>query len=140
MSTPITAVDHYDEFMQTTKNGTPNQFWGKMPRRMLEKCAEAAALLKDFTNEISGLYIAEEMPEEKIVIDPGDTPMQGEPETLAYTAKPGQKKLLLEVLTEMEIEDIEQMKNISEALKDNRVPCAREAMREFILGMLEVKG
>ena len=139
---PLIAVAHYDELVQTKKNGTPTQFWERMPRNMIAKCCEAQALRKAFPADLSGLYISEELAEEeKIVIEPGETPMQAaDPEDLPYAAKPGQKKLLLEILTELGIEDIEQMKSISEALKDNGVTCSREPMKEFIHGMLEVRG
>lgn len=45
----------YDEY----RGGSP--IWKKMPRVMLAKCAEARALRRAFSADLSGLYAAEEM-------------------------------------------------------------------------------
>lgn len=51
----------WDEYVQTTKEGTPTRFWQKMPRSQLAKCAEALALRRAFPNDLSGIYTKEEM-------------------------------------------------------------------------------
>lgn len=52
---------YYDEYVQTGKDGKPNAMWGRMPRVMLAKCAEARALRRAFPAELSGVYAPEEM-------------------------------------------------------------------------------
>lgn len=137
---PLIAVVHYDEVVQTKKNGEPNRFWGKMPRHMIEKCAEAKALRKAFPQELSGMFLHEELPEdEKIVVESSDTPVQEEAQTFAYTATTGQKQLLVKVLTELDIHDIEQMKKISSELAEHKVPCNHEDMKQFIEKAMEVE-
>lgn len=59
---PITAVCHYDEYVQTyndRESGTaqPNSMWQKMPRNQLAKCAEAAALRRAYPNDFSGVHL-----------------------------------------------------------------------------------
>ncbi len=58
---PITAIAEYKRLVQTKGDGSPNVFWAKGSAFQLGKCAEAAALRKAFPNELSGLYLEEEM-------------------------------------------------------------------------------
>jgi phage recombination protein Bet len=57
----VAATAFYDEYVQLKKDGTPSQFWDRMPHVMLAKCAESLALRKAFPAELSGIYTQEEM-------------------------------------------------------------------------------
>lgn len=58
------AVAHWAEYAVTGKGG---QMWAAMPANQLAKCAEALALRKAFPNELSGMYVEEEMNQADIV-------------------------------------------------------------------------
>ncbi len=53
-----TASAKWDEYFPGDKLGF---MWKKLPETMLEKCAEAKALRMAFPNDLSGLYVNEEM-------------------------------------------------------------------------------
>lgn len=61
---PFWGVANWRSFAQyTTEGGEPRlaDFWARMPEFMLAKVAESQALRKAFPDELSGIYIPEEM-------------------------------------------------------------------------------
>jgi phage recombination protein Bet len=58
---PLFATVLWREYVQTTQQGGPTKMWRDKPTVMLAKCAEAAALRKAFPQELSGLYVHEEL-------------------------------------------------------------------------------
>lgn len=61
------------EYQQLKKDGTPTQFWKKMPETMIKKCAEESVLRMVSTEDLSGIYGDDEMlqadKEETILIE-----------------------------------------------------------------------
>jgi phage recombination protein Bet len=57
----VAATAFYDEYCQRNGSGQPVAMWGKMPRQMLAKCAEALAIKKCFPADLSGIYTEDEM-------------------------------------------------------------------------------
>lgn len=56
---PFVAV--WDEYVQRKGNGQVNSMWSTMQSNQLRKCAEAGALRMAFPQDLSGVYIDEEM-------------------------------------------------------------------------------
>lgn len=61
ISRPFVGVAHFEEFKQTTRDGALVSMWAKMPRGQLGKCAEAQGIRRAFPEDLSGLYIPEEL-------------------------------------------------------------------------------
>lgn len=55
------ATARWSEYAKTNKEGKAIGMWKQMPYLMLGKTAEALALRKAFPNDMSGIYIPEEM-------------------------------------------------------------------------------
>lgn len=58
---PFVGVAHFSEYAQTKRGGGLTSFWAEKPHIMLSKCAEALAMRKAFPEDLSGLYVPEEM-------------------------------------------------------------------------------
>jgi phage recombination protein Bet len=68
-SRPEPGIAYYTEYAQTDAQGNPQAMWKKMPAGQLAKCAEALALRKAFPQDLSGVYVDEEMQQADIGTD-----------------------------------------------------------------------
>lgn len=57
----VSATAFFEEYAQKTKDGKLTSFWMRMPKVMIQKCAESLALRRAFPSELSGLYTVDEM-------------------------------------------------------------------------------
>lgn len=75
---PVSASARWDEYAQKAKNKNGEEYftgmWATMPYNQLAKCAEALALRKAFPQDLSGIYVAEEMDKERGDIKSLDLP------------------------------------------------------------------
>lgn len=58
---PFTAVALFDEYKQTKRGGELTQMWQQRPAGQIAKCAEALAWRMAFPQDLSGIYVEEEM-------------------------------------------------------------------------------
>lgn len=75
---PVVASARWDEYAQKAKDKQGKEYfiglWSSMPYNQLSKCAEALALRKGFPQDLSGLYIPEELDKERGDIKALDLP------------------------------------------------------------------
>lgn len=69
---PAVGVAHWNEYAQYKKDRSLTPFWQRMPKVMLSKCAEAIGLRKAFPEDLSGLYAAEELQQERVDQETGE--------------------------------------------------------------------
>ena len=58
---PFTAVAMFDEYRQAKRDGTLTSMWAQRPAGQLAKCAEALAWRMAFPQDLSGIYVDDEM-------------------------------------------------------------------------------
>ena len=95
----FSAVAHWDEYAQVTKEGKPSGLWAKLPRRMLAKCAESSALRRAFGQELSGIYTTEEMGNADTPSLPVVTPKEA---SLPSSPEPGPFDISVEAVEDKE--------------------------------------
>jgi len=61
ISRPFVGIARYKSYVQTKKDGSPNQMWSRGDDFMIAKCAEAVALRKGFPNQLAGVHAPEEI-------------------------------------------------------------------------------
>lgn len=61
----VTASARWDEYAQKKRDGSYVDMWANMPYNQLAKCAEALALRKAFPQDLSGVYISEELDKDR---------------------------------------------------------------------------
>lgn len=83
---PTYGVAHFIEFAPTNKDGVLEPMWRRMPANQIAKCAEAAALRKAFPNDLSGIYVPEEL-ERADEIQVPESLAKTEPEPIDWDAR-----------------------------------------------------
>ena len=70
---PLWAVARFKTYAQRTKQDNLTHFWASMPDLMIAKVAEALAIRRAFPQELSGLYVQEEMDQADNIVDEKNT-------------------------------------------------------------------
>ena len=108
----VSSEAFWDEYVQTTKDGSPTHFWKSKGHIMLSKCAETSALRKAFPAELSVIHLQTEEAHQE-----------------AYTPQPQS----IEPLTKITKEQAEKLKYLLSQFAD----C--EQKTESILSFLKVE-
>jgi len=114
----VSATAFFEEYCQRTKEGTPSNFWKKMPHVMLSKCAEALALRKAFPAEMSGIYIKEEMDQAENISAPLE-----QAEVISQVADERKIEAPLESIDDSHIEFVQKVSGIED----------KENLKKYIL-------
>jgi len=86
-SRPYEHEVHYEEYVQSKSDGTPNKFWKEKPITMLKKVAMSQGFRLCFSDELGGMpYTSEELPTQEITHDVVATVVQ-EPTQKTITEK-----------------------------------------------------
>lgn len=128
---PLFSVAKFKSFVQTKKDGTPNKFWREMPEQMIAKVAEAQAIRRAFPNDLSGLYIEDEI-QPAIEIETSEKPIPIAKTEEIYTGSSSQKKLLFQILTDLKIEDVGVMAEINRRLIEEKVIFSEDGLKRFL--------
>ena len=132
---PFTATARWDEYYPGDKQGF---MWKKMPFLMLGKCAEALALRKAFPQELSGVYVKEEMEQ----AETGEPKILASPEILTEKitgkkAEPGLYVAIKKALEEYDEITVEQVQKIL-AKKDLTREEATKLLKDLKSGTFEL--
>ena len=99
---PLWAVARFITYAQRTQKGNLTRFWASMPDLMIAKVAEALAIRRAFPQELSGLYVQEELDQAgNFVEDPScpspqdNTPAASPPQQHQAEPEPGEAEILL---------------------------------------------
>lgn len=110
----FTATARWEQYYPGEKQGF---MWKKMPHLMLGKCAEALALRKAFPEELSGVYVQEEMDQAGPPMaqsEPINEPLSTTQEDTMYTGAHNQKVVLMAAAAMLGIKETERLKKLHE--------------------------
>lgn len=102
----FTATARWDQYYPGDALGF---MWRKMPHLMLGKCAEALALRKAFPDELSGVYVKEEMDQagpEVLVAPVVEAPSLPPDEPEVYSGSPEHEGRLAAILRRLKIDEV----------------------------------
>lgn len=82
------GIAHFDEFVQTGRNGEPNSMWRKMPRNQIAKCAESLSYRRAYPDDLGGLILEDAAQPTVIDGDTGEVIREGRPARNANLRRP----------------------------------------------------